>query len=620
MRRRFTIFIALLLCMFLVTTLHYTILMAPEGIHGEQQPITQQQKVIRGSIFDRNGNLLATPGRVYAITAWLPDIQERASTAELLALALHEPVEPILDTLNNSTGFAYISRRTTEYKALAVQDYIKEGKLPGIGVDVEDGRFYPYNEVGAKIVGYTDTTNKGITGIEGSFEKVLSPEPLDQVPITYGDDIYLTIDIELQEELERQVAKTFFDNNPEFLAAIVMDAKSGEILAATSHPTFDPNIYYEFNDFSRLNHIMTTPYEPGSVFKIFSLATILNYGEVDRYTTYEDTGEYVLEFPDGSVSVIANTDSKGYGTVTPIETLKYSLNTAMTAFSFSIPNNEFYYGLQDFGFGQKMYLPLGDESAGYIPPPRIWSGRSKPTIAFGQESLTTAIQIATAATAFANEGFIREPQIVQQIVSPSRGMYLQGGTKTFGQATTKKNAQVILDGMEASTTPGGTGIFTRVEGVRVATKTGTGQRVDPETGTYSDTAVIASSLSIFPADNPQYVVYGVMDTPRGRSIYGSTTVAPMLQKIIQYMVTKESTSTETQPYQATAIPETTRKIEVESNKLPDLTGFSKREILIFAQESGIQVEFSGTGWCIEQSIPERTPLEEVKMLSIKLSP
>lgn len=620
MRKRFLIFLATLALLFTVVTLYYTALMAPGGILGEAQTVTQQQSVIRGSIFDRNGNLLATPGRVYAVTAWLPDVENIDTTTNLLSLALHEPAASIRATLESTSGFAYISRRTTENNAKAVQDYIHQGKLPGIGIDQEDGRFYPYKEVGAKVVGYTDTANKGITGIEGAFERILSPDPAEGVPITYGDDIYLTIDIDLQQEVERQSAAAFIEHNPDFLITIVMDAKSGEILASTSYPTFDPNIYYEFDDFSRLNHMMTQPYEPGSVFKIFSLASILNSGEVDRYTTYEDTGEYVLTFPNGNTSVIKNTGDKGYGEVTPIETLKHSLNTAMTAYSLMVEDEFFYQGLRNFGFGYRTYLPLGDESAGYIPKPSDWSGRSKPTIAFGQESLTTAIQLISGATAFANQGLLLEPQIIKEIVSPSRGIYLTGGSQIAGRATTQESAQVVLDGMEASTTPGGTGIFTRVEGVRVATKTGTGQKVDPLTKLYSDTAVIASTISIFPADDPQYILYGVMDTPRGRSIYGSSTVAPMLQRIIQYMVTKEESSVEIQPYRGAEITEALTPISLTDNTLPDLIGFSKREILNFAEIQGIPVDFAGSGWCTSQSIPPGTPLEEVQSLSIYLSP
>ncbi len=621
MTKRFTIFIITLLLFSGIVGVHYFILMAPTGLRGERLEQKVQQEVIRGSIFDRNGNLLATPGRVYAITAWIPEVKDIDNTAQLLSLAMHEPVEGIKKKLQSTSGFTYISRRTTEKQAFAVQDYINQGKIPGIGIDVEDGRFYPYGSAGAKIVGYTDTTNKGITGVEGAFDRILSPQPVEDVPITYGDDVYLTIDIDLQQELERQAAKTFQDNNPDFLTAIIMNAKTGEILASTSYPTYDPNRYYLYDDFSRLDHLMTQPYEPGSVFKIFSMATILNYGEVTRDTTFEDEGQYFLTFPNGQTSVISNTDNIAHGIVTPIETLKYSLNTAMTAFSLTVNDLYFYDGLRNFGFGSKTYLPLSDEAPGLIPHPKNWSGRSKPTIAFGQESLTTAIQLTSAATAFANEGVVLEPQVIKQIVSPSRGMYLEGGRQVLGRATTAENARVVLDGMEASTTPGGTGIFTRVNGVRVATKTGTGQKVDPNTQEYSDTAFIASVMSLFPAEDPQYIIYGVMDTPRGRSIYGSTVVAPMIQKMIQYIVHKESTSLETQPYISEEIPPFQEPlITTEDNTLPDLSGYSKRQVAIFAETYGVTLSTRGFGWVIEQSHSPGTPLDDINELWIGLSP
>ncbi len=620
MIKRFTIFIVILLILSGAVGIHYFLLMAPTGLRGERRQQNIQQEVIRGSIFDRNGNLLATPGRVYAVTAWIPEIKDIDNTAQLLSLAMHEPVETIKKKLQSTSGFTYVSRRTTEKQALAVQDYIDQGKIPGIGIDVEDGRFYPYNSAGAKVVGYTDTTNKGITGIEGAFDRILSPKPEAGVPITYGDDVYLTIDIDLQQELERQASKTFTENNPDFLIAIIMDAKTGEILASTSYPTYDPNRYYQYNDFSRLDHLMTQPYEPGSVFKIFSMATILNNGEVTRETTFEDEGQYVLTFPNGQTSVISNTDNIAHGLVTPIETLKYSLNTAMTAFSLTVDDLSFYEGLRNFGFGSKTYLPLSDEAPGLIPHPNNWSGRSKPTIAFGQESLTTAIQLVSAATAFANDGFVLEPQIIKQIVSPSRGMYLEGGRQVLDRATNGENARVVLDGMEASTTPGGTGIFTRVNGVRVATKTGTGQKVDPNTQMYSDSAFIASVMSLFPAEDPQYIVYGVMDTPRGRSIYGSTVVAPMIQKMIQYIVHKESTSLETKPYISQEIPEEETAIVVEHNIVPDLRGYSKRQVTVFAETYGIPLSSRGFGWVTEQNPAAGTPIEDMNELSIELSP
>jgi cell division protein FtsI (penicillin-binding protein 3) len=266
--------------------------------------------------------------------------------------------------------------------------------------------------------------------------------------------------------------------------------------------------------------------------------------------------------------------------------------------------------LRLFGFGTATGIPLNGEERGVLRPTREWSPRSRPTIAIGQEISVTALQIMKAATAFANEGVLLEPHIVKKIVSPDGKLVKEYGREPVRQILSPGTARNILNYMESVTREKGTATRATIEGIRVSAKTGTSQMVDPRTGKYSSTAFVASCLALFPTEDPEVIVYVVIESPQGDSYYGGRVAAPVVREVGEFLA----------PY--LRIPRTGQK-EIQlpgritlprvslpeiGNVLPDFTGLPKRALVPLLGRDDMKVVIQGSGWVYRQSPPPGTPL------------
>jgi cell division protein FtsI (penicillin-binding protein 3) len=276
--------------------------------------------------------------------------------------------------------------------------------------------------------------------------------------------------------------------------------------------------------------------------------------------------------------------------------------------------------LKLFGFGDPTAIPLNGEEGGVLRPPRDWSIRSKPTIAIGQEISVTAMQIMKASTAIVNDGVLLQPHIVKKIVSPTGKLIKGYEREPLRQVISPDTAKKIIAYMESVTEPGGTATRSRIPGVRVSAKTGTAQTIDPKTGKYSETSFVASSLAIFPTDDPQAVVYVVIESPQGDSYFGGRIAAPVVQKVGDFLV----------PYlgiprageKEITHPGTIRVPRLNSPEVkdvvPDFTGLSKKALLPLLSRSDIRVVINGSGWVRAQSPAAGTKLKPGMTLVLEL--
>ena len=615
-KTRFIIFAALTGVFILLILLRYVEIMI---ISPSVQPVYSPQKNVieRGLILDRNGRILAIQTRLNSVTAWMPSIKDKKKTARILAEGLGLNASDILENFNKRSGFLYIKRKITPTESKSIEKMINDGDLPGITLEPEYGRNYPERQLTAHLTGFTGIDNIGLDGIELMYNDILSPQPDADQETTYGNQIFLTIDLNIQYMAEKLAREAYKKYNADDVMILMMDAKTGEFLAYTSIPEFDPNTFTTASESDKENRPVTYAYEPGSVFKIFSLASMMEIGGITRNSHFYCNGKYEKQFPDETVVI----NCLGiHGDVTPQTIIQYSCNSGAAYASETVSILDFYLKLSDFGFGSRTGLPLPGETIGILKKPENWSGRTKPTIAIGQEISVSAVQMITAATAISNGGTLLKPHIIKKIVSPEGKLIREVVRTPVRNVIGSSVAQAILEDMETATRPTGTARRLQIEGLRISAKTGTAQRIDPETGKYSKNAFVASTMAILPTNDPRVIIYAVIDNPKGPEFYGGRIVTPMVKELVEEIVPilgirKTTDKVIEHPGKVRiALP---RHIEPGSS-LPDLTGLSKREILPLFSIKGISVEMEGEGWVVSQTPSPGTALKEGTVVKLKL--
>ena len=566
----------------------------------------------RGPILDRNGRILAVQTRLYSVTAWVPNVEDYNYTAATLAGIIDIDPDRLVERLEGSSGFLYIMRKISPSATEKIRKLIDSRQLPGISLEPEYGRNYPEEDLASHIIGYVGTDNIGLDGIELTYDNILSPShdesAAEDNSVKYGNQLFLTIDINIQYICEEIAEQAMEEHDANSVMILVMDAKNGEFLGWASAPDYDPNTFLVAESRAKQNLPITYAYEPGSVFKIFSIASLLELGAIYPDSEFFCNGYYENEFPSGETVQI---NCLGvHGSVTAQKILQYSCNAGAAYASDRVGKEEFYQQITEFGFGSTTSLPFPGESAGIFKSPDNWSGRTKPTVAIGQEISVSAVQMVTAATALTNNGMLLQPHIVKQVVSPEGKVLSENTREPLRQVLRPEVARAVLLMMESVTSDTGTARRANIEGIRISAKTGTAQKVDPRTGTYSERAFVASCMGIFPTDDPQLITYVVIDTPRGDEFYGGRIAAPMIRELGNRLITY------------LGIPKADEKIVAHSGvvtikeqpeiqigaTLPDLRGLSKRQLLPILSRDDINVIFKGEGWVASQEPQPGTPV------------
>ncbi|MCL2293668.1 MAG: transpeptidase family protein [Spirochaetes bacterium] len=567
----------------------------------------------RGPILDRNGRILAIQTRLQSVTAWIPSIRDVEKTAFILSEALDMDKNQLIRDISSRPGrFMYIRRQISNTEAERLRVHLDARELPGIRLEPEYGRVYPGKNIASHIIGYAGIDNVGLAGIEYTFNNVLSPAPSlfsGRRRNVYGSQVFLTIDLNIQHFAHQAASEAFERYAPEMIILIVAEAKTGEILGYVSIPEIDLSNFASAPASSRRNHPVATAFEPGSVFKVFSIASLLELGGINERTLFRCNGFF--EISTDLLNPIRIRCLGHHGNVNAERIIADSCNAGAAYASLTASDAMFYQMLRLFGFGEPTGIPLAGETRGILRNHRAWSVRSKPTIAMGQEISVSAMQVVRAATVFANNGVMLQPRIVSKIISHDGRTIERTTREPIRQVISPQTAGAVLDMMSMAAIDG-TGRRASVRGITMAVKTGTSQILDMATGRYSETDFIASCLALFPAEDPKIIIYTAIYRPTRVSHFGGVIAAPLVaevaEQVISYLgIPRRGDTIIDHPGRIVVTqPETL----VLGRYIPDFSGMSKRQILPILGDQRVRVLINGEGWVSRQSPAPGTEIRD----------
>jgi cell division protein FtsI (penicillin-binding protein 3) len=569
----------------------------------ESGPIQSQMRPAeRGPILDRNGRVLALHTRLANVTAWRSAVQDLEASAEELAPILDLDAPLIRDQISSSpTDFSYIKKRIDESTIRFIEEAQTAGRLQGIGLEYIPGRIYPERDLASQIIGFVGDENRGLEGIEYAFERELSGGEK-------GSQVILTIDTKVQYILEQIAEETLRETGAESVMFVAMDPRNGDILGSASLPDYDPNNIRSSSEIQRMNRPAVWAYEPGSVFKIFSLASMLDGGAITGDTSFLCNGYY--EHVTGSGERIRINCLGAHGRVSARDIIVVSCNAGAAYASDQIGEEDFYEGLRAFGFGSRTLSGLPGETAGIMSSVDRWSGRSRPTIAMGQEISVSTFQILQAASAIANDGILVPPRVVSGLASPEGDEIRRWDAGPARQVISPETARTIRSAMVDVTSDIGTGWRANVGDLSLAVKTGTAQLIDSETLSYSSDDFIASCIALLPAESPSLILYLVIVKPKGE-IYGGRIAAPAIREaaeaLVDYLGIPRGLNPQVSHSPQVILPQD--RIPVLGDLVPDFTGYSKRSLIPLLLRDDLHIEMRGEGWVRRQSPPPGSPLE-----------
>lgn len=535
---RFFLSLTLLLLLILLIRIGFVIHSQNPERKTYKDPLVSKE-VVRGTLYDRKGKILAIQTPYWGVFFHLSMIDDLPLVSEVVAPFVGMSPSQILQQAAKYTTYAQIKKKMDPALVPALMEELSRTKLTKqVSVVKSMGRDYPATFHASQTIGFTNIDNEGSEGIELTQEAFLNPYPLIGTDeSTYGEDITLTLDIDIQYLLDVQMQNIADEHNPDYGVAIVLDAQNGDILGMSSYPWYDPNALARSTEVQKRNHVANYLFEPGSVFKVFSLASVMESGQADLQEPFLCDGSYTFTMGKGAKATIVCTSP--HGVVDPNAMIAKSCNGAISHWAMQTDEDLFYSVLNRFGFNRSYDIALPSRTRSYIADPSSWSGRSEATISFGQELSTTALHIATAATAFTNGGELLQPHLILQRNEANGGPITYRRERTaIERVISREVANSLLLAMEEATKSGGTARSVAVGGVRVGAKTGTSQILNPETNSYEDGTVLASTLAIVPLDNPKYIIYVAAGNPKGDTQWGSNIAAPAIGKIIESLVSQ----------------------------------------------------------------------------------
>jgi cell division protein FtsI (penicillin-binding protein 3) len=516
--------------------------------------IPRRSIVDRRSILNQQAELLAVDQPAYTLWAHpLALFKKRTPNeiAEILAPILQKPQDQLLEQLNTGQKTAI---RLERWVAMEVADQIQELRIDGLELVSERQRIYPQKEMAAEVVGYVDLDHQGQAGLEYSQQEILerTVQPLTVPRDGYGQllaaevperllqsnesVLQLTLDMRLQRVARSALKSKITEYNAARGAVIVMEPRSGEILAMVSEPTYDPNRYYDgYEPGIFRNWAVTDLYEPGSTFKPINVALALEAGAIQANTRVYDEGRITMgRWPIQNYDY-AQRGARGWLTVGEI--LKQSSNVGMVHLMQQMNPRQYYDALIKLGMNQPSGVDLPFEPASQLKSMQQFTriAIERATTSFGQGFALTPLQLATFHCAIANGGFQVTPHVVRGLAEKDTDTLvwqpaLPEPVPLFSETTTRAVRVMMRDVVDY-----GTGEIARIEGYEIAGKTGTAQKAGSNGG-YIPGKRITSFVAYFPAVHPDYVILAVVDDPKGDDAYGSTVAAPIVRLIIQEMI------------------------------------------------------------------------------------
>lgn len=593
----------------------------------------QYQRIVslvpkRGTIYDRQKKEMAISmemDSVFVQPAKVPDLKE---AAQKIAPALGKRPEMVLKKMKEDKPFIWLERGIHPAQRAAIE------KLDLEGVDFlkEARRFYPQGEVGAQVIGFAGLDSQGLEGVELGYDELLRGEPgyvliskdgLGRAIIPgdpgvqrseEGCEIILTIDRNIQYIAEKELKSAVQACSAKGGMVVVMNPKTGEILAMAVQPSFDPNRFAAFPAQVLKNRILTDSFEPGSTFKVFLLAAALE----ERAVGLND----VFFCENGTFTVGGKIihDVHKYGWLSVGEIIKVSSNIGASKVGRKLGKGKLHRTFKNFGFGHKTGIDLPGEVPGSLPAPQYWSEVGLANISFGQGISVTALQLTAALSAVANGGVMMRPYIVKSVQERGGNVLKENQPKALRRVLSQETAKSIGLVLKTVTEEGGTGKAANLSGYETAGKTGTAQKASTTGRGYSDKRM-GSFIGFAPVDNPQVVVTVIIDEPQGIR-YGGVVAAPAFKAIgeqvlpymgiypkgVTYLVQEVSRdlspprpSGDDPKTESSAAPSKGSEILEEPGVMPDFSGKSIRQVIQISKKLGLNLKLEGSGRAVAQT-------------------
>ena len=621
-RIKYVLFISLLVFFLIIIKIFYIQVIEYKKLNKLANELWSRNltvKADRGRILDRNGKVIVdniTTSSLYLVPNQIIDKED---TARKLSQIIGNSYEEMLKHVSKKTS---IERVHPEGRNLNFEtaDKINDLNLEGVYLLKESKRNYIYDNVLSHVIGFTGIDNQGLSGLELKYNKELTgidgsikyysdgkgkrlnlPELYDS-PIN-GKDIKLTVDLDVQLSLENELNEAYKKYNAEQAIGIVMKAKTGEILAMTSIPSFNPTHYQNYStETINRNLAIWSNFEPGSTFKIVTLASAINEGKVNIFEDhYYDTGKIRVEG-----ATLHCWRHKGHGNQTYVQVVENSCNPGFVNLGLKLGKDTLFKYIEELGFGKKTGIDLNGEATGIIFKKDKIGPVELATTAFGQGISVTAIQQVTAVSSIVNGGNLYTPYIVSSVGNIKKEPILK---KT--NIITKETSDLVKYALE-SVVANGSGRNAYVENYRIGGKTGTAQKVGVD-GKYMSGNYVLSFIGFMPADDPEYVTYIAIDHPRGVTQYGGVVSAPIARNVFKNIISIYNLKEDT-----TGLPKSYRWNDIKYIMIPNVIGMTKKEAK--KELKGLKVEYVGSGDKVIDTSPQvNTRVKENSIIKVLLN-
>lgn len=562
----------------------------------------------RGLILDRNGKVLASNITTTSLYLVPNQIKNKEEVAKTLSEILEVPYDEMYKHVSKRTS---IERVHPEGRQLSfeIADKINSYNYDGIYLLKEAKRYYPYNDLLSHVLGYVGIDNQGLSGLELKYNEELTGtsgsikyysdakgnrlnKAEEYKEAISGNNVYLTIDLDLQQSVERELDNAVAKYNPEHALAIAINPKTGEILAMASRPSYNPNEYQTYiQEVLSRNLPIWMTYEPGSTMKITTLSAAINEGVVNLFTdTFFDSGSINV---DGAT--IHCWKSGGHGAQTFLNVVENSCNPGFVNLGFRLGKEKLFKYIKDFGFGEKTGIDLTGEAKGILFDLDRVGNVELATTAFGQGISVTPIQQVRSVSAAVNGGTLYQPYIVKRVENATTKETISEVNPTvIRQVITEESSKLVRFALE-NVVAHGSGRNAYIENYRIGGKTGTAQKVN--NGRYMVGNYILSFIGFLPADDPEIVLYVAVDNPKGVTQYGGVVAAPIAKAIFSSYIEMNNV-----PKSKDTIPKTYNWLDTKYSILPNVIGKTIKEANNILKD--YKIEYSGEGNKVIYQSPE----------------
>lgn len=573
----------------------------------------------RGKILDRNGKVIVDNVTTVGLYLVPNQINNKEEVSKTLASILDVSYDEMYKHVSKKTSIERVhpeGRNISHEKADLINSYNYEG----VYLLKESKRDYKYGNILSHVIGYTGIDNQGLSGIELKYDKILTGKngnikyysdgkgkrlalPETYVSPTSGTDVKLTVDLDIQLSLENELLNAYKKYNADGAIGIVMNPKTGEVLAISSIPSFEPANYKNYStEVINRNLAIWANFEPGSTFKIVTLASAINEGKVDIFKEHY--------YDKGCVKVANSTlhcwKRKGHGDQTFIQVVENSCNPGFVNLGQRLGKETLFKYITELGFGKKTGIDLNGEATGILFNLDKVGPVELATTAFGQGISVTALQQVTAVSAIVNGGTLYTPYIVSSIGNEQKSPVIKKEN-----IVTKETSDVVRYALE-SVVANGSGRNAYIENYRIGGKTGTAQKVGSD-GRYMQGNYVLSFIGFMPANDPEFVMYIAIDHAKGVTQYGGVVSAPIARNVLKDIISiydiKEDSN---------GIPKSYRWDDVVYKMIPDVIGKNKKEAKKLLQ--GFKVEFTGDGDSVIDTSPNvNTRVKEGSTIKVLLN-